>query len=428
MRRIVRGLLLAAVALQLSGCMMAARHLYREATGEHHHRRHGEATAPMAAKPADPVILISIDGFRADYLDRGVTPNLKALADGGARAERMYPSFPSLTFPNHYTLVTGLVPDHHGIVNNTFEDPAVPTGTFRLANAAAVTGRVSWDQATPIWVSAERAGIRTGTEFWPGSEADIQGVRPSLYSHYDEAVPSDQRVDTLLSWLDLPAAQRPTFMTLYFDAVDTAGHQYGPDSAEANAAAGSVDAAIGRLLAGLSQRGIKANLVIVADHGMAAVPADHHVRIDDWTDVASLRVVTLGAVAGLVPSSDAVTAKLVGHQPHVDCYRKAEIPARLRYGTNPRIPPVICIAEVGWSITTAEREAKNRHPLAGEHGFDPAAPEMGALFIANGPKFLPHVVLKPFPNTDVYPLLARLLDLQPQPNDGHIEDLYPALR
>jgi predicted AlkP superfamily pyrophosphatase or phosphodiesterase len=427
MRWLAAGALTGALAVSQSGCFAVARHAYKAMEGGHrHHHQEEQATAPSAAPT--PVILISIDGFRADYLNRGVTPNLKALADGGARAERMAPSFPSLTFPNHYTLVTGLVPDHHGIVNNTFEDPALPDGKFRIASKAAVTDRKSWDGGTPIWVTAERAGIRTGTEFWPGSEADIQGVRPSLYTPFDQKVTSDDRVDKLLSWLDLPAAQRPAFMTLYFDIVDTAGHYHGPDSPEVNAAAATVDSAIGRLEAGLKARGVTANLVIVADHGMAPTPPDQHLFMDTWADPASFRVVTSEAVAGLVPLTPEAETRLLAHHDHAACYRKAQIPAHFHYGTNPRIPPVVCIADVGWLLTTHEAEARYSHPLLGEHGYDPADPLMGALFIANGPKFLPGVVLKPFPNTDVYPLLARLLDLMPEPNDGHIQDLYPALR
>lgn len=424
----VRWIAAGAAALSLSGCVGAGLHVVTIAAheGRHHSARAEQVSGPPTAPT--PVILISIDGFRADYLDRGVTPTLKALADGGARAERMLPSFPSLTFPNHYTLVTGLVPDHHGIVNNSFEDPALPDGRFRIGSKAVVLDRKSWDQATPIWVTAEKAGLRTGTEFWPGSEADIQGVRPSRYTAFDQSVTSDARVDTLLSWLDLPAGQRPSFMTLYFDVVDTAGHHYGPESAEVNAAAGAVDAAIARLEAGLNARGIAANLVIVADHGMAATPPTQHIYMDDWPGAGHFRIVTGAAVAGLVPESEDVTRQLVGAHPHATCYRKAEVPARLHYGTNARIPPVVCIAEAGWMLTTRDRDTREKRPSPGEHGYDPADPAMGALFIANGPQIMPHVVLKPFPNTDVYGFLCRLLGLQPLPNDGHPEDLYPALR
>jgi predicted AlkP superfamily pyrophosphatase or phosphodiesterase len=412
-----------AVGLLLCGCTTADE-VYHRFKGDEHQ----EPPAPTPAAPPTPVILVSIDGFRADYLSRGVTPNLVALAEGGARAERMLPSFPSLTFPNHYTLVTGLVPDHHGIVNNTFEDPALPDGRFRIASKAAVTDPVSWDEATPIWVTAERWGLHTATEFWPGSEAAIHGVRPNHYTAYDKSVASDARVDQVLAWLDLPADQRPAFLTLYFDIVDTAGHQYGPDSAQVNQALATTDAAIGRLMAGLKARHLEANLVIVSDHGMASTPPDQHLFVDDWADPSAFRVVTTGAVAGLVPSSEPITRTLLRPHPHAACYRKAEIPVRFHYGSNARIPPVVCIAEVGWILTTHAQETSLKTPPLGEHGYDPDDPRMGALFIANGPKIFAHVVLKPFPNTDVYGLLARLLDVEPLRNDGHPQDLYPAVR
>ena len=153
-----------------------------------------------------------------------------------------------------------------------------------------------------------------------------------------------------------------------------------------------------------------------------------HLYMDDWADPAEFRIVTAGAVAGLVPGSEPITAKLIARHPHAACYRKADIPARFHYGTNPRIPPVVCIADVGWTLTTHDRDAHEKTPLLGQHGYDPADPRMGALFIANGPRIFPHVVLKPFPNADVYPFLARLLDIQPLPNDGHVQDLYPALK
>jgi predicted AlkP superfamily pyrophosphatase or phosphodiesterase len=422
MKRRLAGLGAILLAVSLSGCIAAARHGYDLATGRdaHHHRRHHLSEPP-------PLILISIDGFRADYLGRGVTPNLKALADEGAHAVRMAPSFPSLTFPNHYTLVTGLYPDHHGIVNNTFEDPAIPPGRFRIADKTAVTNGEWWNEATPIWVSAERQGVKTATEFWPGSEAAIQGVRPSYFTPFDQSVPSDARVDKVLGWLDLPPEERPQFLTLYFDIVDTAAHHHGPDSPEVNAAAATVDKAIGRLVAGLQARGVEANLIIVADHGMVSTPADHHIFVDDWADPASFRIVTLDAVAGLVPADAAAQARLVGHHDHADCYPKAQISERLHYGTNARIPPVVCIADVGWLLTTHAKAARGDEPL-GEHGYDPDSPLMGALFIGSGPAFRSGVTLQPFPNVDVYSLEARLMGVTPEASDGSITAFLPALR
>ncbi len=390
-----------------------------------------EAIGPSGS--STPVLLISIDGFRPDYLDRGLTPELAELARDGVRAESMRPAFPSLTFPNHYTLVTGLTPDHHGIVNNTMEDPAIPGERFSLSNRQAIGNERWWDEATPIWVSADRAGLRTATMFWPGSEAPIHGMHPDYWMAFDATVTPAQRVDQVLAWLDLPANVRPRFLTLYFDGVDHQAHEHGPDSAEVDAALKDVDAAIARLVAGLHQRGIdrRINLVIVSDHGMAATPPQQSVMLDTLVNPAAVDVVTLGVLAGLraKPGHEGETAAALAlPHPHVQCWPKDAIPSRLGYGRNPRVPGFVCLAEVGWQITTSEALARRTGTHLGDHGYDNAAPEMRALFIAHGPAFLPGTELKEFPNVDVYPLLAYLLRIPPEPNDGELAPLRPALR
>jgi len=385
--------------------------------------------APASASPASgpPLILISIDGFRADYLDRGVSPNLAALAAGGVRAERMLPAFPSITFPNHYTLVTGLYPDHHGVVNNTFEDPTAPGGVFKMSTK----DEAWWDEGTPIWVSAERQGLVTGTMFWPGSESAIHGVRPSHWEPFNPGVPGDARVDKVLSWLDLPPPQRPGFLTLYFNLVDTNGHLFGPDSPQVNDAVRRTDASIGRLLEGLKSRGITANLIVLADHGMAAVAPERTIVLDDLIDVSAVHVVFDDAVLGVdIPASArgaAARRSLLATHPHLQCWNKAEVPARYHYGRNPRVPDVICAAEVGWLVQTRAERARPHFPLRGEHGYDNQDPQMGALFIANGPAFRKGLVVKPFANVDVYPLMTTVLGLKPEPNDGSLDDVAPVL-
>jgi ectonucleotide pyrophosphatase/phosphodiesterase family member 5 len=379
------------------------------------------------AAPATPVILISIDGFKPAYLERGITPNLSALAAGGVRATRMLPSFPSITFPNHYTLVTGLYPDHHGVVGNTFEDPRLP-GVFHMNSKEEAW----WDEATPLWVTAERAGIPTATEFWPGSEVSFGGVRPEHWEPFNQSKSGDARVDTVLGWLDLPTAQRPSFLTLYFDIVDTAGHLGGPDSPGVDAAVKATDASIGRLVAGLAQRGIAADLVIVSDHGMAATSPARTILLDDLVDLSVAHVVFTDAVSGIdaphTPAGDAAAARLLAPHDHITCWRKADIPRRFHYGTNPRVPDIICAAEVGWLVETRAGVARRTRPLLGEHGYDNAAPEMGALFLASGPSFRRGLVVGPFPNVDVYPLLTHLLEVKGQPNDGDFAQVRGMLR
>lgn len=391
-------------------------------------------TAPTPLPPSPPpiaaveqrapvTILISIDAFRADYLDRGITPNLSALAAGGLNAA-MRPSYPSKTFPNHWTLVTGLVPDHHGIVSNNMEDVARPGEKFTMETDDPFW----WNAAEPIWVSAEKAGIRTATMFWPGSNVAIGGVKQTTgfketvggtraedWQQFNIAIPQHQRVETLLDWMRRPADIRPKLVTAYFDTVDTAGHHFGPDSPEVNKALADLDAEIGRLIVGLKALKQPVNFVIVADHGMAGIDNARVVPTESLAKATDARAFETGPFASFYPlpgHEKAAEASLLKPHDHVQCWRKAEIPARLRYGTNPRIPPYFCMTEVGWSVADKPFDDK------GTHGYDNQAPEMAALFIANGPAFPTPRKLPSFDNTDVYPLLRDLLHLPPKAGDG----------
>lgn len=371
-----------------------------------------EARAPVT-------ILISIDGFRADYLQRGVTPNLLHLASQGITGP-MRPSFPSKTFPNHWTLVTGVVPDHHGIIGNRMEDSGHPGETFTTASDAPYW----WNAAEPIWVAAEKAGIRTGTAFWPGAnvawgspatQADHGdypgGTRPRDWLQYNPAVSDTQRVDTVLDWLRRPAANRPRFLTLYFDKVDTIGHAHGPDSAEVTRAAGQIDAQIGVLLDGLAGLHQPANIVVVSDHGMSETSDTRVIPLGLPKD--SYHLIEAGPFAALnpTPGQEALVEKtLLGRHPHMECWRKGEIPARFRYGSNPRVAALFCLAEPRWMIVEKLPDAPYTH---GEHGYDNRSSDMAALFIAAGPAFR-HGTVAAFDNVDVYPLLRDLLGLPPR--------------
>ncbi|UGB39284.1 ectonucleotide pyrophosphatase/phosphodiesterase [Frateuria soli] len=383
----------------------------------------GCATSPrIAAGKPTPLLLVSIDGYRADYLDRGLTPTVAMLARGGVRSA-MQPSFPSLTFPNHYTIVTGLRPDHHGIVNNTMYDARL--GKFSLHNRKAVSDGRWWAEGTPLWETADRHGLLTATMFWPGSEAAIHDHRPDHWLPYDGDLTPIQRVDQVLAWLDLPPGQRPSFLTLYFDGVDHAGHYYGPDSPQVDQALRETDLALARLVEGLKQRGLfdAINLIVLADHGMAPVPLDHSVLIERQLDLDDVQVVSLGVLAGFNPKPGhdfaAIEARMQRPHAHMQCWDKTRVPARLAYGHNPRVPQLLCLADVGWRITTADWLASHKRRISlGEHGYDNAAPQMRALFVAHGPAFRDGVTVPPFPNVDVYPLMVHLLGLPPQPSDG----------
>jgi len=387
-----------------------------------------QASPPLG----DTVILISIDGFRADYLDRGLTPALNGLALSGVRAA-MRPSFPSVTFPNHYTLVTGLVPDHHGIVGNSMIDETLPIAEhrhFTMEDDKANSDPLWWQQATPLWVTLHRQERQSGVLFWPGSDAEIWGVRPDFWLKWDDKVTYAARIDRALAWLDLPAEVRPQFIALYFDHVDDEGHYFGTRSLSVDTAIAEADAAIARLSAGLQKRKLsdKIDIIVLADHGMAEVAPDHWLFIDDYAPAADYRIVHSGAVLGLIPNAGK-EAELVMEKPHMSCRRRQDLPPDLKFGANPRVPPIICLAEIGWAITShAERAAATHAPYLATHGYDPKAPDMATLFVAHGPAFKRGQFHAAFDNPDVYPLLARLLAITPEPNDGHLENIADMLR
>jgi predicted AlkP superfamily pyrophosphatase or phosphodiesterase len=404
------------------------------------------ASAPVSRldarlpQDAPPLVLISIDAFRPDYLGRGLTPNLKALAEGGAEGQ-MRPSFPSLTFPNHYTLVTGKVPDHHGVVANYMYDPTYPGAApdNRLAYFDKAKGNDGfwWKGATPLWVSAERAGVTAASVYWPGSQAEIGGIKLKLSPEFDKNSTSETRVQQILGWMDLPPAQRPKLYLLYFDQVDQDGHHHGPDSAEVNHSLVEVDTAIGHLLDGMKQRGMNANIVVVSDHGMISVSPDRVTYLSDALGglAADAKVdprydlIYWGSLAMLnaKPGHAAEVDRLTHMQfDHVHCWRKADIPARFNFGRNPRVTDVVCLADPGWQVGGIRTVGIGTD--VGNHGYDNQAPEMRAIFIAGGPDIRPGVRLATFANVDVYDFEMKLLGLKPEANDGDLAPLKPALK
>lgn len=399
----------------------------------------GPDAAPAAVASAPdvaPLILVSLDGFRHDYFGKAPTPTLDRIAAEGVRAERMVPVFPSLTFPNHYSLVTGLYPEEHGIVGNSMFDPefaaARTDSTFSLGDAEAVTD-AKWWGGEPIWATAERQGLRAGTLFWPGSEAPIGGVRPSRWLPYDDDLAYEARVDTVLAWLDLPAERRPSLLTLYFSAVDGAGHEHGPDSPEVAEAIGRVDRALARLVAGLEARGLygRTNVVVVSDHGMAALSPKRVAYLDDALDLdADVERVLYGATTLIWPRpgrEDAVVEALRKLQ-HVEVYRREEVPERLHFRDHRRIAPVVAVADVGWTLTTRDYVERRGGPTGGTHGYDNRAPEMGAILLARGPAFRSGATVGEVSAVDLYNVMAAALGLRPAPNSGDPAVLQSLLR
>jgi predicted AlkP superfamily pyrophosphatase or phosphodiesterase len=287
----------------------------------------------------------------------------------------------------------------------------------------------------PLWITASQHGLKSATMFWPGSEADIHGQHPDFWKPYDGKVSPDQRVDQILAWLDLPADQRPTFLTLYFDEIDHAGHTYGPDSPQVDDALRDTDAALTRLVQGLKQRGLfgHINMIVLADHGMASAPTQNSILLDKVIPLTRVDVVSLGVLAGLNPTPGhdfaKIEAQLEKPQRHMTCWDKSRVPARLVYGSNPRVPQLLCLADVGWRITTTDNVAKKKGKSSlGEHGYDNESPLMQALFVAHGPAFRQDATVASFPNVDVYPLMTHLLDLPAAANDGDYQAVKDMLK
>ena len=381
-------------------------------------------TAATVEARAAVTIVVSIDGLGANRLGTGLTPRLDALAAKGVSGS-MQPSFPATTFANHITLATGVRPARHGIVDQRMRDPARPGVTFRNSDPLTNRDPFWWGGVDPIWVDAEQAGIRTGILYWVGADVAMRGGRPSLWWPFDTNISPGQRVDTVLDWLRRPSA-RPQLVMLYFDAVDKAAHNLGYGSPEELAAIRDTDAQVGRLIDGLKALGQPANLLVVSDHGMAAVPPDHLRPLSELIDPAIMEAISEGPLIDIYPKPGqeaAVAARLKTPPPHLTCWARQDIPARFHYSGNPRIPPFLCMADVGWSYPE-----KPRAFTKGDHGYDPSAPEVAAIFIAEGPAFRPGRLMK-FDNVDFAPLLRLLIGLPANPAlDGDARRFAPILR
>jgi predicted AlkP superfamily pyrophosphatase or phosphodiesterase len=376
------------------------------------------------------VVLISFDGFRHDFLDRYPTPNFDRVAAAGVRADGLIPSFPTLTFPNHYTIATGMYPGHHGLLGNTIYDPGFDA-TYSMRDRAAV-GDGRWYGGEPIWVTAETQGMTTASYFWVGTEAPVQGVRPTRWKPYDGAVTYEARVDSALAWLDLPAAERPHLVLLYFSAVDHAGHEHGPDSPEVAEAVHTVDAALGRLLDGIEALGRDdVNVVLVSDHGLAQPDNQQVVVVTDYVGLPDdVQTITAGPEimfwldGATADSLDAVLDASL--PPTVRSYTRDELPERWHFDGHPRTPPLVLVADRPALVGLPHHFER---PWGGVHGYAPEDPTMQGIFLAAGPDVARAGRIDAFENVHIYPFLTALLGLEPNPEiDGDPDVLAPLLR
>ncbi|KAJ5183861.1 hypothetical protein N7492_001477 [Penicillium capsulatum] len=401
---------------------------------------------------APTTILISLDGFRADFLDRGLTPALKSLIADGVSPQYMNPSFPSVTFPNHFTLVTGLYPESHGVVGNTFWDPQLQQEFYYTHPKVSMLPK--WWNAEPIWVTAERQGVKSGIHMWPGSEAHIGDLEPTYVDKYNGTEVLSRKVASILEMLDLPGiedeshltSERPQFIAAYVPNVDRDGHNYGPNSTEIQSTISQADEMVAGLIAGLASRNLTdvVNLVIVSDHGMASTSNERLVQLDDLVDLSLVDHLDGWPSRGLrpkrpedLPVLQEQLEKAAPQYAHaVEIYTRETMPERYHFSNNERIAPLWVIPKTGWAIVEhpdfdakqALKTGETYHPK-GIHGYDHEHPLMRAIFLARGPAFPhpPNSRLEPFQNIEVYNIICDSLGVDPLPNNGTLRlPLLPA--
>jgi len=376
----------------------------------------------FAQKPY--VILISFDGFRWDYLNRGITPNLENIRNNGVSAISLRPAFPSKTFPNHISLITGMYPENHGIISNSFINP-FNNKRYRMGDTNAVRdGR--WYLGEAFWETAERNGIKTASYFWPGSEVRIPYKHPSYYEFYDHNRSYQKKIKGVIDWLKLPLSERPHFITLYFHETDTYAHDYGTNSTEINNAIKHLDNVTGYLLNELKNINMSdsINIIIVSDHGMTDISKEKSINIEKLLENYNCRFEDDGPVMMIEPPKQflkEVYDILKKNENHYKVYLKDELPEYYHYNKHPFIFSIIVVADLGWSLI---RNSKSDwlNTTKANHGYDNNQLDMHGIFLAIGPKFKKNYRTGTLWNIDLYPLLCKIFNIQPRSNiDGKLE-------
>ncbi len=373
------------------------------------------------------VVVVSLDGFKWDYPDYANTPFLDSVEKIGSRIHTVEPSFPSKTFPSHYSIATGLHPGNHGIINNNFYDSS-SNRYYSINNKKAVNDGYFYG-GEPIWVTAKKNNINTATFFWVGAEAEIQGMHPDIYKTYQHDFPYQARIDSVVQWLKKPIKERPKLIMLYFDQPDKLGHFYGDkDSLTLNMVT-KMDGYMKNLYQQLQQLPIKdsINLIITSDHGMTTIDSTHHIVLSDylnnkWIDKITGKnpVYNIKAKAGY---SDSITEALSGI-PHLLYWKKEDLPSSFQYKHNPRILDIVVCADLGWGLH--EQPSPKYH--RGGHGYPPEYKDMHAIFYATGPDFKQNYSLSSCKNIDIYNMICYILDINPAPNDGDFIRVHHILK
>jgi predicted AlkP superfamily pyrophosphatase or phosphodiesterase len=366
------------------------------------------------------VIMVSIDGFRHDYAEKFNTTNILEMKKSGSWTQSMIPSFPSNTFPNHYSLVTGMYPGNHGIVSNSFYSKSRDE-YYSIGQPSVIDG--SWYGGTPLWVLAEQNDLKAASFFWVGSEAEIQGVRPSYFKVYDGLIPHSARVNQVLNWLKLPVAERPQFITLYFSDVDDKGHAYGPDANETKNAVLSIDENIGALRRGIAESGLDVTLIVTSDHGMTSINEGVYLDVD-WRGGRTVFSSTNAFIFNDDPDAiEDIKADLEGIE-GISYYTKGDFPEQYHFENEDRSGDLLI------NIAPPRIFSNSQSVSGGTHGFDPYAyTDMHTIFYIEGSRIKSNYEIESFENVHVYPLVANILGLPiPDNIDGDEDVLRPVLK
>ena len=387
----------------------------------------------LNAQPQPYVILISFDGFRWDYVDRGITPNFDYIKENGVSAKSLRPCFPSKTFPNHISIITGMYPSHHGIISNSFWDYYTDTH-YSLGDTNAVRN-AKWYMGEAFWETAERQGITTASYFWPGSEVTLSYRHPTYFYKYEHKKPYRERVDGVINWLKLPYAERPHFITSYFDATDTYGHEYGPDAPETNFAISQLDSILGYYFEKLKEISLfdSTDIIVVSDHGMTNVSKDKVVNIENILSGLKYKQNDHGPFTMIEPDPgelDEIYKRLKENENHYKAYKREDVPEYFHFSDNPLICRIVVIAENGWSLETNKSiEKMKKYSSKGNHGYDNYWMDMGGIFYALGPAFRHNYQVGTIDNIDIYPLLCKIFNIFPNPLiDGRLDRIEYILK
>lgn len=382
----------------------------------------------FAEKPY--VLLISIDGFRWDYLNRGVTPNLKNFAHEGVQSISLRPVFPTSTFPNHYSIITGLYSENHNITNNRLEDP-FSGQIFSLKDTTQVRN-AQWYLGEAFWETARRNGIITASFFWPGSEINIEYRRPNFFKHYNNKVPHEVRIKQVIEWLKLPPYSRPHFITLYFELIDNLGHTFGPNSHEVDSGLALIDKDFAEIITNLAKINFldSINIIVVSDHGMTEIDTSKIIDLSKFLDDYQINIDAEGYIAqlsGQKASLDSIYIKLKQLEKNFKVYKREELPKHYHYANNPYIKEILIIPEQGWNVVRDRNSYI--YKVKGNHGYDNNWIDMHGIFLAKGPVFKTNYKTGTLWNIDIYPLLCKIFQIPGRaPIDGNLERIEFVLK